>query len=228
MKLVFACLASLIVFLWFPTLALAGDVKLPDVSEGQIQEAEGRIVPLRFLPSHPLYFTISLKELIERIFQPSSAKRAKFDSILAGKRLKEAYLLVVANKVSLSSDALGRYSDSITKMSDNLIKARSQNQDVVPLVSQIADAFGSHEVLFSAIEKKSAGLRTSEFDANLKAAVQSFVEALFTINNIKPGLKDRFKMASSSAAIEKVESSSSAVSEPSTPLPSFIPRRIIY
>ena len=229
MKKVSVCL--IVIFLLFFNLhvVLASSLGLPDVSEGQIQEAEGKIVPVRFLPGDPLYFAILGKEFVNRIFQPSSAKRAEFDLVLSGKRLKEAYLLVLKGNTNEASDTLNRYSKQIGNMTDNLQKARSQNQEVTPIVDSMAQNMQNHEILFSAIYKKTKNTKNAaNLQPALSNALKSFVKAVFVINTIKPGVKDRFKTATSSAQLKKIVPADDTDTD--TPLfsPSAKPRRIIY
>lgn len=223
------CLLVIFMLLLNLRVALASGPSLPDVSEGQIQEAEGKIVPVRFLPGEPLYFAILVKEFVNKIFQPSSAKRAEFDLVLSGKRLKEAYLLVLRGDTVAASSTLDRYSQQITKMTDNLQKARSQNQEVVPAVDGMAQNMQNHEILFSAILKKTKGTKSAAgLEPAFPNALKSFVKAIFVINTIKPGVKDRFKTATASAQLKKT----APLDEPDTDTPLFSPeakpRRIIY
>jgi hypothetical protein len=229
MKKVSVCLIAIFLFFSYLHVVLASNLGLPDVSEGQVQEAEGKIVPVRFLPGEPLYFAILTKEFVNRIFQPSSAKRSQFDLVLSGKRLKEAYLLVLKGKTNEANDTLNRYSQQIGKMTDNLQKARSQNQEVGPIVDSMAQDMQNHEILFSAIYKKTKGTKNADnLQPALSNALKSFVKAVFVINTIKPGVKDRFKTATSSAQLKKEVPVDQ--SDTDTPLfsPQAKPRRIIY
>src|SRR3989344_6029581 len=96
MRIVSACLLVIFAVLVLVVFPVFGQTSyhFPEASEGQINEAIAKIVPIRWLPSHPLYFLIRAKETFSRALQPSSAKRAGFDFVLSGNRLKEAYLLL--------------------------------------------------------------------------------------------------------------------------------------
>lgn len=206
----------------------AADYSFPKANEGQIVEAQNKIVPLRFLPSHPLYFLITIKEIFSRAFQPSSAKRAEFDFILAGKRLKESFLLLEKNEEGSAAKSLRKYKKSISNMSSNLNRARAQNQEVKPFVEFIADGLKNHEALFYAISKKvetsgDDGLRTS-----FSQAIEGFVDVIDTLESVRPGLKNRFKTASESANVEGSEATAEADFVMPTPVPNYKPRRIIY
>jgi len=70
------------------------------------------------------------------------------------------------------------------------------------------------------------------FDQNLTLATNSFTKAVYAIDNIKPGLKDRFKLSNTSQESE-VEDQTPATpsanpSEIFQSSPSAKPRRIIY
>lgn len=226
MKKILACLIFYFVLFANLQTVMASNLGLPDVSDGQIQEAEGKIVPVRFLPDEPLYFAILVKEFVNKIFQPSSAKRAEFDLVLSGKRLKEAYLLVLKGNMQGASGALDQYSKQIGKMTDNLQKARSQNQEVVPAVDGIAQNMQNHEILFSAISEKTNGAKRAALEPAFSNALKNFVKAVFVINTIKPGVKDRFKTATASAQLKKAVQ----IEETDPPFltPGEKPRRIIY
>ncbi|OGD91287.1 hypothetical protein A3D81_02380 [Candidatus Curtissbacteria bacterium RIFCSPHIGHO2_02_FULL_40_17] len=114
----------------------------------------------------------------------------------------------------------------------NIEKARSQNQEVVPLVARMAEEFRYHEILLaSIIAKWELAGDSYNFDDNLSNAVDTFTKAILTINNIQPGLKDRFPSVS---ATESAVSSEATVSpQPNMPdtfqsTPGTRPRRIIY
>ncbi|MBI3341903.1 hypothetical protein HY024_02170 [Candidatus Curtissbacteria bacterium] len=206
---------------------MAEDFNLPQASDGEIHQAQNRLVPLRFLPNQPWYFLITVKEEIDRIFQPSSAKRAQFDLILAGKRLKEAYALVQKGDLQGSSNALLKYSERLVKLDENLNRARSQNQEVNPLVLAMAEQFKSHEVLIFAINdsrKKQAS--DSDLENAFKKALGAFIASVNNLNQIKPGVRDRFKSATESA--KPNESTDTAVPQEEAPKRTYSPRKIIY
>ncbi|MBI2598603.1 hypothetical protein HYW40_00030 [Candidatus Curtissbacteria bacterium] len=231
MRVVSVCLVSFLLF--FYTLAparAAFEIEFPQVSDGQINEALLKTVPLRLIPSNPFYFLISVKEAILWSFQPSSAKRTELDMVLAGKRLKESYLLVNRGDIKNASTNMTRYAQKIGKMTGGLAKARLQKQDVSTLVSEIAEDMKSHEVLFFAIKKRAEGLGDDYgFSKNYNSAAAAFVDAVAALDNFRPGIKDRFKSASESAEVRKTLFDSA----PKSPgfieaSPSVKPRKIIY
>lgn len=230
-----ACLAILLLFFSlffsFKTATYAHtQYNFPKVSEGQVNEALEKLVPLRFLPSHPLYFLITAKESLLRFFQPSSAARTQFDLVLSGKRIKEAYLTANAGDFKNSRRALENYRGRLEKLVWQFEKARSQNQEVVPLADRIAEGLKDHEIMLAAIDKKWQGQEDAyDFDSNFADAVSGFSNAALAIDNVKPGLKNRFMIV--------VEKESKNIIPPSvTPPDDFViesspsrrPRRIIY
>ena len=193
-----ACLLSflLLIFSLINPLTSSAhkEYSFPEATDGQINEALTRLVPIRFLPDQPLYSLITLKEIVNRAFQPSSAKRAQFDLVLSGKRIKETYLLMGQGDIKSASKNLKRYQSRLLLLNEQFNKARSQNQDVVVLVDLVAENLRDHETLFGAIAKK---WKLEEdgfsFDDNFEAAISQFSNTVVLIDEVKPGLKDRFK-----------------------------------
>jgi len=224
-----ACILAFLLLFYSITSAVFGQISyhFPEASEGQINEAVAKIVPIRWLPSHPLYFLIRVRETFSRALQPSSAKRAGFDFVLSGKRLKEAYLLLENGDLKNTGKSLNRYSSKLADVGKQLEKARSQNQDIAALTAEMSERFKNHEVLLYAISKKS---EAGDLDEVINASGDSFVNSIMVINNILPGVKDRYKTITNA---ENIESSQSAMPTPS-PLgtfqasPSARPKRIIY
>ncbi|MBI3282501.1 hypothetical protein HYZ70_00305 [Candidatus Curtissbacteria bacterium] len=173
------------------------------VSEGQVDEALLRLVPVRFLNSHPLYFLIWAKENVTRFFKPSAARKAEFDTIVAGKKLKESYLLLKEGDVKNSGRTLASYGKRLDKMVDGLERARSQNQDVSSLVDLMAENLRVHETMFFAIQKEWELMEDDyNFDSDFAGAVSSHARAVLAIDNVKPGLRDRFTTVGKEATQE--------------------------
>ena len=196
MKLISACFAVLLLVFASTSISSvfgADDYQFPKATEGQISEAVEKLSHVRILPSNPLHFFISVKENITRFFNASAIKRAEFDLALSGKRLKEAYLFTEKNDVANASKSLSQYSNRLEKLREQMEKAGSQNQDVLELSEKIADQLALQERLLYAISKKSESYQNSyNFDDNLKRAKNEFKKTVSAIDNIKPGLKDRF------------------------------------
>lgn len=196
MRFFSACLAIFLIFLFSVQSVFAhSQDRFAQVTGGQINEALAATVPLRFIPSHPLYFLITIKETGLRMLKPSSVKKAEFDFILCGKRLKEVYLLLEKNDVKNASRVLTRYSKRLSIMTAQMEKAKSQNQDTTALVDQIVEGLGRHEILLAAIEDKFALMEDSfSFDEKYKSAVEEFIGTIKRLEIIKPGVKNRFKI----------------------------------
>ena len=196
MKLVSATLLILIISL---TLGLNsafgyGEFQPPEVNESQADEAIEKIVPLRFLPGNPLHLLILVKESTTRLIQPSALQKAEFDLTVCGKRLKEAYLLTKKGNMKKASEALDSYSKSQARFNKQIVKARSQNQDVEKLIGASADIYESHEILIYAISQITKGRTLGyDYDTNLFQAVNSLKNNIELIDSIKPGIKNRFK-----------------------------------
>ena len=194
MRIVQACLIALFFLAFFANGSLAqAHSSFPQVTDGQMNEAVEKLPHVRFLPSNPLHFFISVKENITRFFNASSIKRAEFDLALSGKRLKEAYLLTEKNDVKNASKALFKYSKRLEKLREQMEKAKIQNQVVVELSEKIADNLVMHERFLYAISQKSESYQNSyNFAGNFQKAENEFMETVLAIDNVKPGLKDRF------------------------------------
>jgi len=194
MRIVLVCLIGFLLLFSIPSKTAAHTTyNFQTVSAGQIDEALLRLVPVRFLTSHPLYFLILAKENVTRFFQPSAAKKAQFDVVLSGKKLKESYLLLIRGDVPNSGRTLASYSKRLDKMVDQLERARSQNQEVSSLVDFMAENLRVHETVFFGIQKEWELVEdVYDFDSNFARAVASHAAAVMAIDNVKPGLRDRF------------------------------------
>lgn len=128
------------------------------------------------------------------MFKPSAEKRASFDFVVAGKRIKEAYLMFEANDLAAAGKGLVRYSLQLEKYAAQFEKTKSQNQDVTTLANEVAEGLRDQEVLLSAIFQKSKENETfDELDVGFDDAYSNFGRTVFLINEVKPGLKNRFK-----------------------------------
>ena len=193
MRIVLACLTALFFLAFFAKVSYAQIESFPKSSAGEINEALEKLPHVRFLPTNPLHFFISVKENITRFFNASAAKRAEFDLTLSGKRLKEAYLLTEKNDVKNASKALFKYSRRLEKLREQMEKAKIQNQVVLELSEKIADDMAMHERFLYAISQKSESYQNGyNFAGNFQKAENEFMETVFAIDNVKPGLKDRF------------------------------------
>ena len=194
MRIVLACLTALFFLAFFANIAFAQvPSSFPKATEGQISEAVEKLPHIRILPSNPLHFFIRVKEKVSQFFNASSVKRAEFDLVLSGKRLKEAYLFTEKNDVANASKSLFQYSRRLEKLTEQMEKAGSQNQDVLELSERIADDLSMHERLFYVLSQKSESYQNGyNFAGNFQKAENEFKETVLAIDNVKPGLKGRF------------------------------------
>ena len=231
MRIFSVCLIFLLLSLFSPLSVVYthSSIDFPQVSDGQINEAIAKTVPVRFLPGNSMHFAISLKESFNRFFRPSSLQKAQFDLVTSGKRLKEAYLLIKKGDVKNSSKSLNEYAKRMRIFERQIKKARSQNQDVASFIGKASDDLKIHEILFSAIWQEFALKEDAyNFDINFSAVLDAFGEVVKALDEIKPGLSDRYNI------LKKI--SPSPFPSPSIlPSPSVVestgsvkPRRIIY
>lgn len=231
MRFISACLLGILLF--FASIAPAfaqSDYNFPEITSGEVQGALQKTVPVRFLPGNPIYFLISIKEAVNRFFQPSAVERSQFDFTLSGKRLKETYMLMAKSDYRRASSNLVRYAKQNESVIRQLKKARSQNQAVEPAVSAMADSLRFHEQLLVAIYDMGRSSDTNNFDGSFSKAVEAFKALVGEIDNIKPGIKNRFQISKTVDASGSAEVNSQP-SPPPTPLeatPTYKPRRIIY
>ncbi|KKR51360.1 MAG: hypothetical protein UT84_C0001G0045 [Candidatus Curtissbacteria bacterium GW2011_GWA1_40_16] len=232
MRFISACLV--VILLFFTSIAPAfgqSDYNFPKITSGEIQGALQKTVPVRFLPGHPLYFLISTKEAVNRFFKPSAVERSQFDLTLSGKRLKETYMLMVKSDYKRAGGNLTRYAKQNESVIRQLEKARSQNQAVEPAISQMADSLRFHEELLIAIyDMKPASADTYNFDGSFSQAIDGFRALVGKIDNINPGIKNRFKISKANDASESaiVNPSPQPSATPVEATPTYKPRRIIY
>ncbi len=214
--------------LLFPSAVFALSAnQYPVPTGGDINKALEVIPVGRLLPDSPLYFLISVKEVFARLFQPSAAQRANFDFVLAGKRLKESYLMLEKGKVNLAASNLIGYQQRLQVMTKQLEKARSQNQDLAKQVSKISDDFIYHQTLLLAI------ISTGAVNDSVDGAINGFLDAVSAVDKINPGIKNRYKILRGPDNIEPNQTGKAAPSPiishfPMVATPSSSPRRIIY
>lgn len=195
--------------------------------EGALQKT----VPVRLLPGNPLYFLISIKEAVNRFFKPSAVERSQFDFILSGKRLKETYMLMKKSDFKMASSNFIRYAKQNESVIGQIEKARSQNQAVEPAISVMADNLRFHEELLIAIYyMKPSPDDNNDFDGSFSQAIDAFKALVREIDNIKPGVKNRFQISKTVTASGSAGSSSepSPLPTPFEATPTYTPRRIIY
>ncbi len=207
-RIILVCCFFVLVFFAFSQKIFAHeDLSMPEVSDPQVNEALERTSALRFAPGSRLSKLIVVKESFTHFFKPSSAKKAEYDLRISGKRLKEAYILTNDAKINKATRSLNSYSKIVKRMTDELARARSQNQDITTLIGITADVLKYHEILLAKI------YFISEEDNNhyiaLVDAIESFKKAVTSIDLIQPGLADRFESAGKQYEIIEVPISES-------------------
>lgn len=226
MRLILACLVITVFFLT-PSTSFAESIN-DDVTGGQINEAVANIASARFLPPNPLYYGIRFKELVSRFFTSSSVKRGEFDFLIASKRLKEGYLVHGRGDEDGVEMLLNSYGNSLSKSVDQLKKARSQNQEIVPAVDKIVEGLKYHEVFLLALARESEG---TDYSMAVEAGISDFRQYVEELDKIKPGAKSRFRLSSTNGTTSEGRQkhfptpSPSLLSEPSS---SARPNRFIY
>lgn len=232
MRFISACIIVILLFFTsiVPTFAQS-DYNFQKITRGEVEGALQKTVPIRILPGNPLYFLILIKEAINRFFQPSAVERSQFDFTLSGKRLKETYMLMEKSDFKRAGNNFIRYAKQNESVIKQLEKARSQNQAVEPAISAMADNLRFHEELLIAIYfmKPSPG-DNNNFDGNFSQAIDAFKALVGEIDNIKPGIKNRFQISKTVAASGSAGSSSEPLPLPTSfeATPTYTPRRIIY
>ncbi len=224
MKFITACFIFIIFFYLAQKIVFAQSYNALQINQNTISEALVKN-PYRLLPSNRIYPLIIIKESLMRAFKPSSAKRAEYDLVLSGKRLAETYALLNQARNQLAEKNLGRYSKQLKVTIAELEKARSQNQDIVSAVNEAADSLMEQEVLLSAIYKTNIGDSTG-----FNSAKEAFRDAVLRLNQMKPGVKDRFKSLKDvqEEIVPQEPANTSNEPDPLSSTASATPKRIIY
>ena len=227
MKIFLACTIVIILVFGVSPVFAQGIDKLPEPTGGQVNEALNKIVPIRFLPNHPLYFSIKVKETILRFFKPSAVKRAEYDFILTSKRIKESYFVYKNGDLKYLGASLMSYSKRVDITIGQIEKARSQNQEISMLAEKIIEGLVSQEVLLRHLKINE---RESGNFENLDGAIVSFEHLVDIIDNVKHGIKDRYKILNDEDYKQNEASTSSSQRsfEISETTKSSMPRRIIF
>lgn len=233
MRIFSACLifALALFFLLFSTANAQVPIDLPKFTDGQINEALAKTVPVRFLPDNPLYLLIRGKEAFTRFFQPSSKEKAQFDLVLSGKRLKESYTLLKKGDVKNSSESLKDYAKRMKIFGNQIKKAKMQNQDVASIIGKVSDDLGTHEVLLSASAMFAQKDDAYNFESNYSGAIEAFSGVVNVLDQIKPGIKDRYvilRVKPSPTPLQSPHPVNSSSPQIYDSTGSVKPRRIIY
>lgn len=226
MRILLVCVIAAALFLNSSSV-FAQDIQYNQITGGQVNEALENTTHVRFLPTSFFYYLVRTKELFSRFFKASSRDRAQFDYVLSSKRLKEAYLLAKNGDFDNMGNAMSAYGKALVRTEDQLFKARSQNQEILPIVEKIAANLGYQETLLAVL--KNDGQQNGVKSDALDRGIASFSKFVGSLDEMKPGLKGRYKILIS---IDNKLTASPGPSPQASPVvestSSVKPRRIIY
>lgn len=171
----------------------ATEAAVPKASEVEMVDGLSKLTQGRFLPETPLYFFISIKENIQRFFQPNAAAKSKWDLTLAGKRLKEAYLMAQKNDVKGAAAALDRYQVQIDDARVEFQKAKAANQNTESLSSEMATQLYYQQSVLAAFLTKLPGDPRSATQRNVFKAARHLNNAVQMVIVEKPSVRDQFE-----------------------------------
>lgn len=176
---------------------------LPIPKSHELANDIAKLSPVRFLPGHPSYLFVTLKEKIEKFLRPSTKDKAHFDAILAGKRIKEAYLLVEKKDYRRAREAVERYDQRMENLSKSLSSAQNQGQDVVKTVDLLSDHLGRHQDLMAQILATVPPEEKEVFDSALETPNKKLIEVVILLQKGRPDqaqrLFTRYSVATESA-----------------------------
>ena len=161
---------------------------LPKVENYEIEETLVRLSPIRFLPDHPLYFLLALKEKVDHFTKPDKTAKALFDAHLSGKKIKEAYLLSQKNKFGDAQKSLKNYQKVGQRLRDELTQAASQGLPVFEIESLLADNLVRHLKIIIVLVPKSPD---QDFKQELSKSLESAVEIGKLLEKHLPDAKER-------------------------------------
>lgn len=127
-KLIVGIIIPFLVINLFGTAVFAHSGQV-EIDQSQIDFALVRLSPIRFLPGHPFYSLILVKEKVQHIFKPNQLKKADFDLLLASKRIKEAYLLNQERKYDKAEKQIENYAKALDKFLTASKKAKEINMN---------------------------------------------------------------------------------------------------
>lgn len=171
--------------------------------EGQVEEHLPRLSPIRFLPNHSLYFLIAWKENAQRLLKANASQKAHFDTILAGKRIKEVYLLEKKGNLKESLKTAKRYGKQMERLEKELANAQKQGADVVATLDLLADNLFRHQDLMAQILASIPSEQKVEFLKELNGANEKLIAIVKLLEKGRPDqaqrLLSRYREATESA-----------------------------
>lgn len=166
---------------------------IPKATEIEMSDAMSKLSSNRVLPGYPLYFLITIKENIQRFFQPNSAAKAQWDMVLAGKRLREAYQLAYKNDVKGANHTLQRYQKHIDSLREEYQKAKSANQSIDVLSDQMSTQFTYQQSLLASFLQKLPTDPKKGVEGDVFASAKHLNNAIQTLSNDRPSIRDFFE-----------------------------------
>jgi hypothetical protein len=181
------------VFAQGPTLSpQVTDLPLPQ--KGQVEEHLPRLSPIRFLPDQPFYFLISWKENIQRFLKANARGKAHFDTILSGKRIKEAYLLTKKGNLKASLKTIERYHQRMGILEKELGNAQKQGADVMATLDLLADNLFRHQDLMAQIAVDVPNEQKAEFLKELDLANEKLIAVGKLLEKGRPDQAQRLRL----------------------------------
>lgn len=184
-KILSIFLSFFLFLLAFSTTALAQEV--PQAKTGvDFETAINTLSPVRWLPDHPLYFLITLKENLQTTFQPNSERKAEWQMILSGKRLKEAYLLIQKNKINQAANALAKYEEKIGQATREIDKAKGEGRDTARLIELLSDNLRRHEAVLDGVITKAPESARAGLTRAIEVSSRGLQKAIEAVQKVKP------------------------------------------
>jgi len=164
---------------------------LPNVPNWQIEEHLQKLSPIRLLPTNTFYFAITWKENIEHLLKANASEKAFFDTILAGKRIKEAYILEKKGDLEASLKTIERYQKRMEILEKELNNAQKHGDDVIKTLDLLADDLFRHQDLMSQIASNVPSGEKGKFVKQLNLANNHLVEVTKLLKKGRPDQAER-------------------------------------
>jgi len=172
---------------------------LPIAQTWKVEEHLQRFSPIRLLPDSRFYFVITWKENIEHFLKAGASQKAHFDTILVGKRIKEAYLLEKKGNLKASLKTIKRYEQRMEILEKELTNAQKQGADVMKTFDLLADNLFRHQDLLAQIAVDVPTQQKGEFLKQLNLANEKLIATAKLLKKTRPDqtqiLLSRYKEA---------------------------------
>lgn len=178
----------------------AGRQVLPKVEKWEVEENLTRLSPVRFLPDHPLYFFISLKETIDYFRQRDKVKKALFDVHLAGKKIKETYLLVQKNNLEKATNSLKNYQRVSQRLGTELTEAINSGLPAITAAKVLSEDLERHLAIIIFLSYQSS---EAEFRQELSDSVKTLKTTAKLLEKHFPGAAQRIESLANQSQISQ-------------------------